>query len=79
MVSVMPGRAQAGTAGAAAWLVSVENSDGGWGSSPESDSSPSTTAWAMLGLEAAGRNPLDVSSGDLAARLYQPILYTHYR
>ncbi len=63
MVSVMPGRAQAGPASAAAWLASVENSDGGWGSSPGSDSSPSTTAWTMLGLEAAGRNPLDVSVG----------------
>ena len=63
LVSVMPGRAQAGTASAAAWLVSVENADGGWGSSPGSDSSPSTTGWTMLGLEAAGRNPLDVSAG----------------
>ncbi len=63
LASVLPARAQAGGAGAAAWLVSVENSDGGWGSSPESASSPSITAWAMLGLEAAGRNPLDVSKG----------------
>jgi Prenyltransferase and squalene oxidase repeat len=63
LAGVMPGRAQADTAGAAAWLVSVENSDGGWGSSPASGSSPSVTAWAMLGLEAAGRNPLDVSKG----------------
>jgi Squalene-hopene cyclase C-terminal domain/Prenyltransferase and squalene oxidase repeat len=63
VAGVLPGRAEAGTASAATWLVSVENSDGGWGSSPGSASSPSVTAWAMLGLEAAGRNPLDVSSG----------------
>jgi energy-coupling factor transport system substrate-specific component len=63
LASVLPARAQAGAAAGAAWLVSVENSDGGWGSSPASGSSPSVTAWAMLGLEAAGRNPLDVSKG----------------
>jgi energy-coupling factor transport system substrate-specific component len=64
LVSVLPARAQAsGTSSAAAWLVSVQNDDGGWGGSPGSDSSTSTTAWAMLGLEASGRNPLDVPSG----------------
>jgi len=64
MVSVLPARAQASdTSRAAAWLVSVQNSDGGWGGSPGSDSSTSTTAWVMLGLEASGRNPLDVSGG----------------
>jgi Prenyltransferase and squalene oxidase repeat len=62
LVSVAPGRAQADTGGAATWLAAVENSDGGWGSSPESASSPSVTAWTMLGLEAAGRNPLDLSA-----------------
>jgi energy-coupling factor transport system substrate-specific component len=62
LASVLPARAQASDASRAAdWLVSVQNSDGGWGTSPESDSSTSTTAWVMLGLEAAGRNPLDVS------------------
>lgn len=64
LASVLPARAQAsGTGQAAAWLVSVENKNGGWGSSPGSASSTATTAWAMLGLEAAGRNPLDVSRG----------------
>jgi energy-coupling factor transport system substrate-specific component len=59
--SVLPARAQAAeTASAASWLVSAQNPDGGWGSSPGSESSVSTTAWVMLGLEAAGRNPLDV-------------------
>jgi squalene-hopene/tetraprenyl-beta-curcumene cyclase len=50
---------------AAAWLVRIQNPDGGWGESGESyrldhkefESSPSTssqTAWALLGLMAAG-------------------------
>jgi energy-coupling factor transport system substrate-specific component len=42
------------------WLESAQNSDGGFGSSPGSDSSAAQTGWAMLGLEAADRNPLDV-------------------
>jgi len=48
---------------AANWLESAQNGDGGFGSSPGSDSSAAQTGWAMLGLEAAGRNPLDVSGG----------------
>lgn len=49
---------------AAAWLRSVQNSDGGWGESCRSykksdmrgrgPSTPSQTAWALLGLLAAG-------------------------
>jgi energy-coupling factor transport system substrate-specific component len=64
VASVVPARAQASGAGrAATWLISEQNEDGGWGSSPGNASSTSTTAWAMLGLEAAGTNPLDVSRG----------------
>ncbi|HWA52663.1 MAG TPA: prenyltransferase/squalene oxidase repeat-containing protein [Solirubrobacterales bacterium] len=48
---------------AANWLESAQNSDGGFGSSPGSDSSAALTSWTMLGLEAAGRNPLDVTGG----------------
>jgi energy-coupling factor transport system substrate-specific component len=48
---------------AADWLVAAQNEDGGWGSSPEDASAPDMTAWAMLGLEAAGRNPLDIARG----------------
>ncbi len=48
---------------AANWLESVQNTDGGFGSSPGSDSSAPITGWVMLGLEAAGRNPLDVIRG----------------
>ncbi len=49
---------------AVAWLVSVQRDDGGWGEDEESyaeaphgqyrESTPSQTAWAMLGLMAAG-------------------------
>jgi energy-coupling factor transport system substrate-specific component len=61
LATVLPARADADSARAAAWLAAVENGDGGWGSSPGSVSSVSITCWTMLGLEAAGRNPLDVS------------------
>ena len=64
LASVLPARAQASEVSRAAdWLVSVQNADGGWGASPGSASAPDMTAWAMLGLEAAGRNPLDVPGG----------------
>lgn len=43
------------------WLESVQNADGGFGASPGDESSAEMTGWAMLALEAAGRNPLDVS------------------
>jgi len=59
------GSAAAGPAAerAAAWLREVQNPDGGWGESCASydrhgfiaaPSSPSQTAWALLGLVAAG-------------------------
>lgn len=54
---------------AAAWLRSVQNSDGGWGETCESykkpelrgkgPSTPSQTAWALLGLLAAGDTESD--------------------
>jgi squalene-hopene/tetraprenyl-beta-curcumene cyclase len=47
------------------WLLSVQNSDGGWGESCHSyadesfagigSSTPSQTAWAVLGLQLAGQ------------------------
>jgi energy-coupling factor transport system substrate-specific component len=62
--AIVPGSARAASAGRAAdWLESVQNSDGGFGSSPGDPSGAAITGWAMLGLEAAGRNPLDVSRG----------------
>lgn len=42
------------------WLTARQNSDGGFGASAGDESSPEMTGWAMLGLEAAGRNPRDV-------------------
>jgi Prenyltransferase and squalene oxidase repeat len=59
--AALPAPATAGPAQAGSWLVRQQNSDGGFGSSPGTDSNTSTTAWVMLGLEASGRNPLDVS------------------
>jgi energy-coupling factor transport system substrate-specific component len=46
---------------AAAWLQSVQNPDGGFGASADDESGAAMTAWAILGLEAAGQNPLDVA------------------
>ena len=60
-------RAQASGAGsgsAVAWLRGAENDDGGFGFAPGEESSPAMTGWAVLGLEAAGVNPLDVDHGD---------------
>lgn len=47
---------------AATWLISNQNSDGGFGASPGDDSGAEITCWVMLGLEAAGHNPLDVAA-----------------
>ncbi len=54
---------------AVAWLLSVQNADGGWGESCHSyadesfagigRSTPSQTAWAVLGLQLAGHAPFD--------------------
>jgi len=66
LLSVLPARADAAGAGAtraAVWLAGQQNPDGGWGASPGDDSSLEVTAWAMLGLEAAGRSPLDLTRG----------------
>jgi energy-coupling factor transport system substrate-specific component len=64
LASVLPANARAADESRATlWLVAAQNADGGWGASPQSDSAPDMTAWAMLGLEAAGRNPLDVTRG----------------
>ena len=43
--------------GPPSWLESVQNADGGFGASPGDGSSAAMTGWAMLGLEAAGRQP----------------------
>ncbi len=53
-----------GRGGARDWLQAAQNDDGGFGTDPDSSSSPGMTGWAMLGLEAAGVNPRDLLSGE---------------
>jgi energy-coupling factor transport system substrate-specific component len=50
----------AGTTSARAWLERAREGSGGYAATPGSAASVQMTGWAMLGLEAAGRNPLDV-------------------
>jgi energy-coupling factor transport system substrate-specific component len=63
LAAFAPAPAHAAQKDAIKWLESVQNSDGGWGDSPGDDSGTATTDWTMLGLEAAGVNPLDVTQG----------------
>lgn len=55
--------ADSGVPAGVAWLRGEQNPDGGWGPSPGDDSDATMTCWAMLGLAAAGHNPLDVRGG----------------
>ena len=68
LAAAAPLQSQAAMRKAADWLRSIQNSDGGWGESCASyrenqyvsmPSTPSQTAWALLGLAASG----DRSSG----------------
>jgi energy-coupling factor transport system substrate-specific component len=72
--ATLPGQradAAGGGAGAgAAWLRSAQNDDGGFGVTPGVESSPAMTGWAVLGLEAAGVNPLDLDHGDVTPISY---------
>jgi Prenyltransferase and squalene oxidase repeat len=43
-------------------LEQSQAADGGFAAAPSYRTNPAMTGWAMLGLEAAGRNPLDVRS-----------------
>ena len=52
--------ARAGGAVAKLWMVSAQKKNGGYGTEPGADASVGMTAWAMLGMEAAGLNPRDV-------------------
>ena len=57
----LPVQARAGGPPAAThWLERAQNPDGGFGPSSGSASSAAITGWAVLGLESAGRNPLDL-------------------
>ena len=53
----------AGPSSARSYVERQQNPDGGWGASPTSSSNLDMTAWAMLGVEASGRNPLDLRQG----------------
>ncbi len=52
----VPARAHA--ASAVGWLEGTQNSDGGFGPAPGTSSSATMTGWAVLGLEAAGPQPV---------------------
>ena len=56
-------RTASAVAGARGWLLDARNRDGGFGTAPGGSSSDAMTGWAVLGLEAAGRNPLDLRGG----------------
>jgi energy-coupling factor transport system substrate-specific component len=62
LLAFAPPPSQAASTRATDWLASVQNGDGGFGPSASDESGAATTCWVMLGLEAAGRNPLDVVS-----------------
>jgi energy-coupling factor transport system substrate-specific component len=62
-LAVGAGAGRAAADAPSAWLARAANADGGFGVAPGSPSSPEMTGWAMLGLEAAGRNPLDRGGG----------------
>ena len=46
------------------YLERAQNRDGGFGAGPGQGSSQLITGWTVLGLEAAGRHPLDVDGGE---------------
>ncbi|MEO8093020.1 MAG: prenyltransferase/squalene oxidase repeat-containing protein, partial [bacterium] len=57
-------RAEAGApTDARIYLERQQNSDGGFGATPTASSNVDMTAWAMLGMEASRRNPLDLRRG----------------
>jgi Prenyltransferase and squalene oxidase repeat len=67
-VALLPGpsadAAGGGAGSGVAWLRGAQNDDGGFGFDRSQDSSPGMSGWAVLGLEAAGINPLDLDRGD---------------
>jgi len=60
--AVVPASAQAASSPlrAARYLVSAQNSDGGWGFSAGGRTTAVTTSWTVIGLAAAGYDPLSV-------------------
>ena len=67
IVILAPPRADAAVPAAAVrYLEEAQNADGGLGPSPGAGSTQMHTAWAALGLAAAGRNPRDVERGGVS-------------
>ena len=67
LVLLAPPRADAAVPSAAVrYLEQAQNADGGLGPAPGSGSTQMHTAWAALGLAAAGRNPRDVERGGVS-------------
>jgi energy-coupling factor transport system substrate-specific component len=62
--------ASGGSGAAVTWLRGAQNGDGGFGFARGEESSPAMTGWAVLGLETAGVNPLDLDHGDATPITY---------
>jgi energy-coupling factor transport system substrate-specific component len=58
-----PAQAASPVTSAADWLAAQQRPSGGFAAAADRESGAEMTSWAMLGLAAAGRNPLDVASG----------------
>jgi energy-coupling factor transport system substrate-specific component len=59
----VPSALASGPRDALRYLERAQNSDGGFGGAPGQRSNQLVTGWTVIGLEAAGRNPLDVRRG----------------
>ena len=62
-IGAVAARASAGYSGQVAYLTHAQNSDGGFGAAPGGSSSELYSAWAAMGLAAAGRDPLSIRRG----------------
>jgi len=60
LVAPLEARAASVKLKAARYLVTAQNRDGGWGPAPGSGSNAVQTSWAVVGLAAAGYDPLKV-------------------
>jgi prenyltransferase beta subunit/uncharacterized membrane protein len=67
LLAAAPSVVAAGPRDALGYLERTQNSDGGFGGAPGQRSNQLITGWTAIGLEAAGRNPLDVRRGGHSA------------
>ncbi len=63
LLAAAPLALAAPTKKSAGYLVKAQNADGGFGGAPGQSSNQLHSGWTALGLEAAGRNPADVTRG----------------